>query len=337
MSGRKEISRKVRELIIRDRKNGESYRVISKKYEVSKSAVEKLWKKLLNHNQVDNLKGRGRKRCTTPREDSMITRMALRNPTVSRQEIKEELKLNISKDTITRRLKERNLRSRAQRKKPLLSAINKRKRLNFAKKYLKKPLSFWKKVAWSDESKFELYGNRKRKRVWRQPKKAFEQRFTCPTVKHGGGAIMLWGCFSYRGMGNLVPIEGKMTADSYIQIVNENLEESVERMGLGMNFVFQQDNDPKHTAKKSAKFFKDCRIKLLDWPPQSPDLNPIENLWGLMEQKVERKVRKDKKAFLKELNQIWQSYNGSFIRKLVMSIRKRLKAVIKAKGGHTKY
>jgi hypothetical protein len=78
---------------------------------------------------------------------------------------------------------------------------------------------------------------------------------------------MVWGCFAWSSIGNLAQIEGIMTAEGYI----DNSEESLLKLDLGNNFIFQQDNDPKHTAKKTTAFFKSNKVKLLEWPPQSPD------------------------------------------------------------------
>lgn len=88
----------------------------------------------------------------------------------------------------------------------------------------------------------------------------------------------MWGCFAWFGQGNLVKINGIMTADGYIDILNENLEESVLKIDLENDFIFQQDNDTKHTARKTIAFFRASRTKLLDWTAQLPDLNPIENV-----------------------------------------------------------
>ncbi len=104
------------------------------------------------------------------------------------------------------------------------------------------------KILWSDETKIELFGLNSKRYVWRKPGTAHHLSNTVPTVKHGGGSIMLWGCFSAAGTGRLVAIEGKMNAAKYRDILDENLLQSAQDLRLGRRFTFQQDNDPKHTA-----------------------------------------------------------------------------------------
>ena len=96
------------------------------------------------------------------------------------------------------------------------------------------------KFLWSDETKIDLFGLNVKRHVWRK-------RGTIPTVKHGGGSIMLWGCFFTAG--RLVRIEGKRNGAKYREIFYENLLQSAQDLRLGRWFTFQQDNNSKHTAK----------------------------------------------------------------------------------------
>ena len=112
-------------------------------------------------------------------------------------------------------------------------------RLEFAKRHLKESQTMRNTIISSDVTKIGLNAKR---HVWRKPG-------TILMVKHGGGRIMLWVCFSAAGTGRLVRIEGKMNEAKYREILNENLLQSAQHLRLGCKFTFQQDNDPKHTAK----------------------------------------------------------------------------------------
>uniref|UniRef100_A0AAZ3P448 Tc1-like transposase DDE domain-containing protein n=1 Tax=Oncorhynchus tshawytscha TaxID=74940 RepID=A0AAZ3P448_ONCTS len=98
---------------------------------------------------------------------------------------------------------------------------------------------------------------------------------TIPMVKHGGGSIMLWVCFSVAGTGRLVRIEAKMNRAKYREILEENLLQSTQDLRLGQRFTFQQDSNPKQTAKTIQEWLRDKSLNVVQWPSQIPDLNPI--------------------------------------------------------------
>lgn len=336
MSG-KQISLDVRNLVIRDREKGISFRKIAEKYSISVGAVQHIWKKYETRGIVRNLSGQGRHRATSNRDDIRIVRMAKQNPKYSSRHIVESMDLNVSRRTVRRRLNESGLKSCLASKRPFINKRNQRKRLEFAKKYAGMTVDFWKRVLWTDESKFELFGQKRRSRVWRGSGDALKEPYIQKTVKHGGGNIMVWGAFAWSGVGSLAHIKGIMTADVYIDLLSENLEVSLLKTGLESNYIFQQDNDPKHTAKKTTAFFKSNRIKTLEWPPQSPDLNPIENLWSYLDNKVDKASVSNKNVYFEALEAAWENIDSGYLQNLVESMPRRLEAVLKAKGGHTKY
>jgi hypothetical protein len=87
---------------------------------------------------------------------------------------------------------------------------------------------------------------------------------------------MLWGCFSVAGTGRLVRIKGKMNGVKLMKtlMLMKNLLQSAQDLRLGQRFFFQQNNDPKHTAKTMQEWLQDKSLNVLEWPSQSPDLNP---------------------------------------------------------------
>src|SRR6185437_9572370 len=105
----------------------------------------------------------------------------------------------------------------------------------------------------------------------------------------------------------------------------------------GDRFVFQQDFDPKHTATAATNYFEENKIKRLEWAPQSPDLNIIENAWDYLENHVPVWARTSRERFFKGLQETWNQMPKDFIEKLVESVPRRLKCMIDSKGGPTKY
>ncbi|KAI4876531.1 hypothetical protein NFI96_000478, partial [Prochilodus magdalenae] len=182
------------------------------------------------------------------------------------------------------------------------------------------------------QMKLELFGTMDQRYVWRRKNQAYEQKNTLPTVKHGGGSVMLWGCFASNGTGKLQRVQGTMNSLQYQEILEENVMESVTNLRLGRRWTFQQDNDPKHTSKSTRAWLNMKGWNILEWPSQSPDLNPIENLWWDLKKAVA--VRKPKNVTELEAfaHEEWAKIPIGRCKTLVSSYASRLKAVITGKG-----
>ncbi|GFW26886.1 transposable element Tcb1 transposase [Trichonephila clavipes] len=220
---------------------------------------------------------------------------------------------------------------RAARKKPFISERNRRKRLDFAKSHVNLSDEFWNTVIFSDESKFNIFGSDGRQYVWRTPNIELEKQHFTPTVKYGGGSVLVWDCIAANGVGKLCFIDGIMTARTYIDILRHNLQSSAQKLGLGASFVFQQDNDPKHTANLTREWLLYNSPHQLKTPPQSSDINSIENLWHKLDVEVRKHKISCKDKLKRILLQEWHKILNSTTKTLVFSMRNRLQAVINAK------
>ena len=114
----------------------------------------------------------------------------------------------------------------------------------------------WKRVIWSDETKINRFGSDGKQYVWKKKGQPLLEREVAPTVKHGGGNIMVWGCMGWNGVGTMVEVEGRMDGKQYVKILEEGLLESIQNSNISpADIIFQQDNDPKHTSNLATKFF----------------------------------------------------------------------------------
>ena len=167
-------------------------------------------------------------------------------------------------DTISRALYRTGFHSRSPRKVPLLKTKHVKDRLKFVETYEKK-MQFYEKGIWSNETKVELFGRNTATSIWRKNGTAFKKHNTIPTVKFVGVFIMIWGCFSSKGTGELQVIHGRVNGSMYREILEKNLQKSVTSLGHGRNFVLPHDNDPKHIAKLTKEWFENNGICILNW------------------------------------------------------------------------
>ncbi|KAL0156514.1 hypothetical protein M9458_047760 [Cirrhinus mrigala] len=328
----KELPEELRDRIVARHRSGQGYKKISAAHKVPKSTVASIILKWKTFGTTRTLPRAGRPTKLSYRGKRALVREVKKNPKITVAELQRcsrEMGESCRKSTITAALHQSGLYG--------LSARHMKARMELAKKHLKDSKMVRNKILWSDETKIELFGLNSKRHVWRKPGTAHHLSNTVPTVKHGGGSIMLWGCFSAAETGRLVAIEGKMNADKYRDILDENLLQSAQDLRLGRRFTFQQDNDPKHTAKITKVWLHNNSLTVLEWPSQSLDLNPIEHLWRDLKMAVHQRLPSNLTELERICKEEWQRIPKSRCEKLVASFPKRLMAVLDQKGASTKY
>lgn len=255
------------------------------------------------------------------------------------ESVKIEMDVNVSKRTIRRAIKKTGLKNHIAVVKPFISDKNAAARVKWCQERLHWTSRDWMKVCWSDESAVEVRGTGTRvTRVWRMKGERFNQDCIAPSFKSGRQSVMMWGCFIGNKLGPLVLCpEGKMNAVKYCKVLEENF------LGfwnaLDKDAVFMEDGASIHRAKYSKAWRAENNINSLEWPAQSPDLNPIENLWQQLKIAVEKRGPRTKEELLVALQEEWKKFgdNKKVLKNLVKSMRTRVRGVIEAKGKHTKY
>ena len=240
--------------------SGLSLNDIAKKLKKNRHAVQNAYKKHLESNTFTDKPRCGRPRMSTLHQDRTLKRLALTNRPLSSKILSRQWHdvdgSLISPKSVRHRLNKHGLNGRVAIKKPFISKINQQKRLKFADEFLHFSVTDWQTVLWSDESKFNLAGNDSRRIfVWRRQNESYKPECLQGTVKHGGGSIMVWGCMSSFGPGQLHQVEGIMNGAMYRDILQKHLLPSATALfPATFPWIFQQDNDPKHTSKVAKDF-----------------------------------------------------------------------------------
>ena len=326
-----------KQLIISLLQNGQSCQQVAEKVHVSTTTVHRIRSSI--GPSLPRSHG-GRPTRLSAQHQRLLTQKVTSGAADTAPELKKLLDLDVSLKTIRRSLKKAGLKAVVKQKKPFLSKAHQRRWLEFALEHQHWTLDDWSRVVWSDETKINRLGSDGRSWVWKKPGSGLKEQHVSGTVKFGGGSLMVWGCMTPQGVGYMCKIDGRMDAELYTTILQDDFLKTVEFYGLDReNLIFQQDNDPKHTSKLASKWFKDNNINVLKWPAQSPDLNPIEHLWHHL--KWQLNAYEVPAAGIHELwERVQVEWNGipkEVCRNLIESMPRRIEAVIKAKGAQTKY
>lgn len=290
-----------------------------------------------NGNPTTNRKKRC-KRKLTPRVTRRICNLFTRDAAGRRRsDLDVSRELQLSRATVQRARQTLGLKSCRALKKPLITEVNRRKRLAFAKAHIHWSIERWRRVLFTVESRFCLHSDAPQI-VKRRTTEALNKDCIQTTIKFGGGSVMVWAGISGVGCTQLVEVDCRLNAARYCSLLHETLLPFIAQREPTTNIILQQDNAPCHAARLTTKWLQDHAIETLQWPPQSPDINPIENVWGMLKHHLKNVITRSKAEKLQVLDTEWKRIIATdVVKNLVESVPRRLQAIIRANGNHTQY
>ncbi|CAF2995742.1 unnamed protein product [Rotaria sp. Silwood2] len=305
---------------------------ISRYLRISEETVRNWLEKYETTGDVEVVQKSGRKRSTTEKQDVIIQSMVDQHPTESVGQIAFRLSkkgIKISETTLRRRFKEAGVQSMKPTSKSLLTNDHIKKRLEWATQHQDVD---WNQIVFTDESSFHM------KQVIRRVWKKRGEKYYVLTVKHPV-KIHVWGCFSKHGFGKLILFKQSLNSNFMCKIYKNGLLPSVKKWFGDNNYNWKllEDNDPKHTSKMSKTFKINNGIQSLPWPSQSPDYNPIENVWALMKLKINKQPPTSINNFFGRIKKEWKNLSVEFAEKLADSMERRVQLLIERKGDYINY
>ena len=301
--------------------------------------IEKKWENGQSLS-ANNRSNGGRPPVNSPRQFRHLTNLVKSDRSKSSKELALEWQavgVIASPQTVRRKLVQAGIFACRPTKKPKLTNRMKKKRLRWARLFKSWTVEDWRRVTFSDESTIETCQDRRR--FVRRKSTEKDLPACIKQVVKFPEKVMVWSLISAHGTGRLHVINGTMNSLKYRDVIDQQLVPQAEEWFPDGNYVFQQDGAPCHTSNLIKDHLQGMGLEVLPWPGNSPDLNPIEGLWNDMKNEVNKIAITNKEQLIDRLQTVWHGNEriSNLARQYIDSMPRRVQAVIKARGGHTKY
>lgn len=317
-----------------------------------RSTVDSVIDRFILRHHTNNTQRSGRRRKLSPRDERTLLREARSSAAHRRRtwaEVQATFPVQVSISTLSRSLARNGIKKYRAATKPLLTPELAQLRKEWAETYEDWDEDDWRAVVWSDECSVAKSKDPRRSWVFRLPGERWHRDCVDARPPSKDISLMVWGCFAGNVKGPMVPlimpsVNGRLylaTLENLLPLIMDHLYLTYE------NPVFMHDNAPVHTARIVQEWLADQPFRVMEWPPYSPDLNPIENLWREMksilhERNPDLKTLTGGKDAIRarlidSISDAWQAITEDFLESLVVSMPQRVRAVLDADGWYTKY
>ncbi|KAL8357910.1 hypothetical protein RB598_002612 [Gaeumannomyces tritici] len=331
---------------------GTSRRNLAEKYDVPATSVYGIASRYRVQKSATSRPRPGRPPLLSDENVQRLIAKVKSQPFILPDELLRQCNLSCSFRTVKRALHLHGFKRRPALRRPKLTAENALLRLEFARRFVDQPLRSWKKWVFSDESTIVRGGGDRTKHVWCKDAERLEPKHVQPKEKPTRHGQMFWGAFGwhirstlYAMHGDPLSKKGGVSSRTVLECLQENLP-TVCSPGT----IFMQDNAPTHQAERVQDWLQAWAamhgVELVKWPPNSPDLNPIENLWSIVKAAICKrhpelgslsKSERSRNLLIRAAVEAWEEIEEEVLESLVSSMHRRFQACIDANGWYTKY